>query len=136
MEENNNNGMLNLDEVLGTKTLKVRYQGKEYPIRTVKSLSPEEFGRVMAYGQKFSTLTDADMQVNGGVAVMQAIDDVIEIIAPALPKYKPTLKEILSRKYRRRFALSLQECTAVLQFWSENNRTKNAVRAVRPRKRR
>lgn len=117
--------VLNLDEALGTKVLKVLYQGKEYRIRTVKSLSPEEFGRVMAYGEKFSTLTEADLNANGGLTVIKAIDDVLSIIGPDLPKYKPTFFERFKFKYRRRYALSLQECTAILQFWSENNRQKN-----------
>lgn len=136
MDQNENtNGVLNLDDMLGEKKLKVRYQGNEYLIRTVKSLSPEEFGRVMAYGTKFSTLTDAEFERNGEV-VMKAIDDVLEILAPSLPRYKPTLKERFAKGYKRRFAVSLQEATAILEFWSENNRSKNAVRAVKPRKRR
>jgi hypothetical protein len=120
-----NKDVLNLDEALGLKVLKVRYQGKEYQIRTVKSLAPEEFGRVMAYGEKFSQLTDADMNANGGLTVIKAIDDVLSIIGPDLPKYKPKFLERFRLKYRRRYALSLQECTAILQFWSENNRSKN-----------
>lgn len=124
-QKEKNNTVLNLDEALGTKILKVRYQGKEYQIRTVKSLSPEEFGRVMAYGEKFSELSDADMSADGGLTVIKAIDDVLSIIGPDLPKYKPTFRERFNYKYRRRYALSLQECTAILQFWSENNRKKN-----------
>jgi hypothetical protein len=131
-----NNGILNLDEMLGETKLKVRYQGKEYPVRTVKSLSPEEFGRVMAYGNKFSTLTDADLELEGGKVVMKAIDDVLEILAPALPRYKPTLKERFTKGYKRRFAVSMQEATKILEFWSENNRSKNAVRAVKPKTKR
>lgn len=129
-----NNGMLNLDDMLGEKKLKVRYQGKEYSIRTVKSLSPEDFGKVMAYGTKFSALTDADMELNNGKVVMKAIDDVLEILAPSLPHYKPTLRERLSKGYKRRFAVSLHEAVAILQFWSENNQIKNAQRAVAPAK--
>ena len=135
MDQDNNkngNGMLNLDEMLGEKKLKVRYQGKEYPIRTVKSLSPEEFGRVMAYGTKFSTLTQADMELEEGAVVTKAIDDVLEIIAPSLPHYQPTFKERFRRGYKRRFVVSLHEATAILQFWTENTRSKNAQRAVIP----
>lgn len=128
------NSLLNLDEMLGDKKLKVRYEGKEYPIRTVKSLSPQEFGKVMAYGTKFSSLTEDDMQLDGGAVVIKAIDDVLEIIAPALPRYKPTIKERFSRGYKRRFAVSLQEATSILQFWTENNRSKNAMGAVLPKK--
>ncbi len=132
----NNNGILNLDEMLGETKLKVRYQGKEYPVRTVKSLSPEEFGRVMAYGNKFSTLTDADLELEGGKVVMKAIDDVLEILAPSLPRYKPSLKERFTKGYKRRFSVSMQEATKILEFWSENNRSKNAVRAgTRPKRR-
>lgn len=133
-QDQNNNDVLNLDEMLGTKKLIVKIQGKEYPLRTVKSLSPEEFGRVMAYGTKFASLTDDEMSHDGGMTVMKAIDDVIEIIAPSLPRYKPTLKERFSRGYKRRFAISVHEATAIMQFWTENNRTKNAVRAVTPKK--
>ena len=132
MDEDQGKGMLNLDEMLGEKKLKVIYQGKDYYIRSVKSLSPQDFGRVMAYGTKFSSLTDEDMQLNDGATVMKAIDDVLEIIAPALPRYKPTLKERFSHGYKRKFAVSLHEATAILQFWTENNRQKNAVRAVMP----
>lgn len=131
MDQNENtNGVLNLDDMLGETKLKVRYQGKEYPVRTVKSLSPEEFGRVMAYGTKFSTLTDNDLELDGGKVVMKAIDDVLEILAPSLPCYKPTFKERFAKGYKRRFAVSLQEATAILEFWSKNNRSKNAVRAA------
>jgi hypothetical protein len=134
MDANENNGVLNLDEMLGEKTLKVRYEGKEYPIRTVKSLSPQEFGKVMAYGTKFSTLTEADMQLDAGAVITKAIDDVLEIIAPSLPRYKPTVKERFGKGYKRRFSVSLQEATSILEFWTENNRTKNASRAVLPKK--
>lgn len=133
-QEENTTGMLNLDEMLGDKKLKVRYQGKEYLIRTVKSLSPQDFGRVMAYGTKFATLTEEDMQLNGGAVVMKAIDEVLEIIAPSLPRYKPTIKERFARGYRRKFSVSLHEATAILQFWTENNRSKNALGAVMPAK--
>jgi hypothetical protein len=105
--------ILNLDELLGTKTLKVRYQSKEYPIRVVSSLSPEEFGRVMAYGAKFSMLTEEQAELNDGEIVMKAVSDVMEIVAPEMPK-----------------TLSLQESMAVLKFWTESNRLKNAPRAV------
>lgn len=132
-DNNTNTGMLNLDEMLGEKVLKIRYQGKEYPVRTVKSLSPQDFGRVMAYGTKFSTLTEADMQLDGGAVVMKAVDDVLEIIAPSLPRYMPTLKERFSRGYKRKFSVSLHEATAILQFWSDNNRAKNALGAVAPK---
>jgi len=125
-------GMLNLDEMLGEKKLKVIYQGKEYSIRSVKSLSPQDFARVMAYGTKFSSLTEAEMQLNDGANVMKAIDDVLEIVAPSLPHYKPTLKERFGRGYKRKFSVSLHEATAILQFWTENNRQKNAVGAVMP----
>ena len=130
--EEETKGTLNLDEMLGEKKLKVLYQGKEYFIRTVKSLSPQEFGRVMAYGIKLSSLTEDDMQLDGGAVVMKAIDDVLEIVTPTFPRYKPTLKERLSRGYKRKFAVSLHEATAILQFWTENNRSKNAPRAVLP----
>lgn len=132
---NKNNGILNLDDMLGETKLKVRYLGKEYSVRTVKSLSPEEFGRVMAYGTKFSSLTEAEFQMDGGTTVMKAIDDVLGIIAPSLPRYKPSLKERFAKGYKRRFAISLQEATAILEFWSENNRSKNSVRAVTKPKR-
>lgn len=136
MDQNtNNNGVLNLDEILGEKKLTVRISGKEYPIRTVKSLTPQEFGKVMAYGTKFASLTDEEFEKQNGEVVMKAIDDLIEIIAPSLPRYKPTMKERFSRGYKRRFAISLQEATAIMQFWSENNRTKNVTGAVTPKTR-
>lgn len=125
MDPKDQNSVLNLDEVLGEKKLKVKLGGKEYQIRSVKSLTPEEFGRVMAYGTKFASLTEEEFQSNNGETVMKAIDDLIEIIAPSLPRYQPTWKERFSRKYKRRFAISLQEATAIMQFWTENNRTKN-----------
>lgn len=134
-----NKNALNLDEVLGSKTMKVRFQGKEYPIRTLDSLSPNEFGRVMAYGQKFSTLTVEEMQVNGEEAILKGIDEVIEIIGPDLPRYQPTLKErfmaLLGKQYIRKFALSGEDCIAIMKFWTENN-PKKAVRAVTLKKKR
>lgn len=137
-QDPNNDGMLNLDEMLGTKKLTVRIQGKDFPIRTVKSLTPEEFGMVMAYGTKFAGLTELDMALDNGATVMKAIDDVIEIIAPTLPRYKPTWRERLSRKKTyRRFAISMHEATAIMQFWTEHNRqSKNAVGAVSPKAKR
>jgi len=133
MEQENNNSVLNLDEVLGETKLKVRLMnGKEYPIRSVNSLTPQEFGRVMAYGTKFASLTE-DEFTNNGETVLKSIDDVIEIIAPSLPRYKPTLKERFTRGYKRRFAVSLQEATAIMQFWTEKNRSKNALGAVKPK---
>jgi hypothetical protein len=119
MSQDDNNGMLNLDEMRGAKTLKVLYQGKEYPIRTVASLSPEEFGQVMAYGTKFSTLTDDQAQINNGEVVMKAVGEMMQIVAPELPK-----------------TLSLQENMAVLKFWSENNKQKNSPRAVNTKRKR
>lgn len=136
MEDQITNGTLNLDEVLGEKKLKVRLGGKEYAIRSVKSLTPEEFGRVMAYGTKFASLTEEEFQHNNGATVMKAIDDLIEIIAPSLPRYKPTLKERFTKGYKRRFLVSLQEATAIMQFWTENNRSKNAMGAVMPKPKR
>lgn len=132
--QDNKTGMLNLDEILGESKLKVRLNGKEYPIRSVKSLTPQEFGRVMAYGTKFANLTEDEFANNNGETVMKAIDDLIEIIAPSLPRYKPTFKERFTRGYKRRFSVSLQEATAIMQFWTENNRSKNAVGAVIPKK--
>jgi len=130
-------GVLNLDEVLGRTTMKVRFQGKEYPLRGMNTLTPEEFGRVMAYGEKFKTLTEEQMQAQGGAVVAKAIDDVLAIIAPSLPRYKPAVWEHFKRGYKRRFVLSLQECVAVLQFWTRNNNTKNAPGAApRPSRKR
>lgn len=131
------NGMLNLDEMLGRTGMKVRYQGKEYPLRDVQALTPEEFGKVMAYGETFRTMTEDEMQINGGATVTKAIEDVLEIIAPSLSRYTPTLKERFSKGYKRRFTLGFQECVSVLNFWTEQLRknSPNAQRAA-PRKRR
>lgn len=132
-QQESKKGVLNLDEINGEISLKVRLNGKEYPIRSVKSLTPPEFGRVMAYGTKFASLTEEEFSQNNGESVMKAIDDLIEIIAPSLPRYKLTLKEKFSRGYKRRFSVSLQEATAIMQFWTENNRSKNALGAVAPK---
>lgn len=132
-----NRDILNLDEMLGNASLKVRYQGKEYPLRGMRTLTPEEFGRVMAYGEKFSTLSESEIQHNGGTTIMQAVDDVLEIIAPALPHYKPTMAERLKKGYKRRFALGFQECVAVLNFWTQEARkdSPNSPRAAsKPRR--
>ena len=125
-------GTLNLDEMLGRTGAKVRYQGKEYPLRDVRSLTPEEFGRVMAYGETFSGMDESQMQHNGGITVMRAIEDVLEIIAPTLPRHKPGLKEIFKKGYKRRFQLGLQEGVAVLNFWTEQlrNNSPNSLRAA------
>ncbi len=131
--QDNKTGMLNLDEILGESKLKVRLNGKEYPIRSVKSLTPQEFGLVMAYGTKFASLTEEEFAKNNGETVMKAIDDFIEIIAPSLPRYQPTLKERFTRGYKRRFSVSLQEATAIMQFWTDNNRSKNVAGAVAPK---
>lgn len=135
-QDQDTQGILNLDEMLGEKNLKLKIQGKEYRLRTVKSLSPQEFGKVMAYGTVFSKLQDDDLERDGGATVMKAIDDLLEILAPSLPRYKPTLKEFFSHGYKRRFAVSLQEATAIMQFWSEHNRSKNVMGAVTPKTKR
>lgn len=133
--DQDNQGVLNLDEMLGEKKLKIKIGDKEYGLRTVKSLSPQEFGRVMAYGTVFANLKDDALEKDGGMTVMKAIDDLLEILAPSLPRYVPTLKERFSRGYKRRFNISVMEATAIFQFWSENNRTKNATGAVMPKPR-
>lgn len=137
MTDKEQQGMLNLDEMLGRTGMKVRYQGGEYPLRDVRSLTPEEFGKVMAYGEKFSKLTDNEVTHNGGETITKAIDDVLEIIAPTLPRYKPTLKEKFQKGYKRRFTLGFQEAVAVLNFWTSELRknSPNARRAAPPRKR-
>mgnify|MGYP000980906572 CR=1 FL=1 len=127
--------ILNLDEVLGARTLKVRYKGKEYPIRPVEALSPEEFGKMMAYGTKFQEMSAAQVEQNG-LLILKAIDDMLEIIGPSLPRYKPAFLERVKtffkkKTYLRKFALSVQESQAVMQFWTENNR-KNAAGAGEP----
>lgn len=119
MTDKNNQGMLNLDEMLGRTGMKVRFQGKEYPLRDVRSLTPEEFGKVMAYGEKFRTMDETEMQHNGGITVTRAIEDVLEIIAPSLPRHKPNWKEMFKKGYKRRFQLGLQEGVAVLNFWTQ-----------------
>lgn len=137
MDQNTkSNEVLNLDEMLGETKIVVRIAGKEYPIRTVKSLTPQEFGKVMAYGAKFASLTEEEFERQDGQVVMKAIDDLLEIIAPSLPRYKPTMREFFSRGYKRRFAVSLHEATAIMQFWKDHNRPKNAVGAVGPKPKR
>jgi hypothetical protein len=66
--------------------------------------------------------------------ILKAIDDVLEIIAPDLPRYKPTWRERLSRGYKRKFAVSLQQAAAIFEFWAVNNRSKKAPRAVKTKK--
>jgi len=122
-----------LSEILGEKKLKVDYMGKNYAIRTMDSLSPMEFGRVMANGKKFASLTDAEKDINNAQTVMKMVDEVLEIIGPELPRYHPTLKErvtaIFGRQYLRKFPFSLDECLSIMTFWIANN-SKKAVRAV------
>lgn len=126
----NPSGVLNLDEMLGEKKLKVRYQGKEYPLRSVNSLSPEQFRKVMSYAEKFSDLQPDDLAQEEFDDLLKGVDDLLEIIAPSLPRYKSSFWEIFKKGYKRRFALSLQEASRVMQFWSENDFSKNAVGAV------
>jgi len=123
--------ILNLDEALGARILKVRFQGKEYPIRPVEALSPEEFGKIMAYGTKFQEMDEAQIEKNG-ILILQALDDMLDILGPSLPHYKPKfmewVKALFKKAYIRKYTLSVQESQAILQFWAENNR-KNAARA-------
>ena len=124
-------------DMLGHKTLKVIWNENEYPIRAMDSLSPEEFGRVMGYGKKFSTMTEEELQANSGVPFLKAIDEVIAIIAPEFPQHRITFAEkaslLLKRKYIRKFDLSLEECIAILQFWTANNQKKAVRTVVKPR---
>ena len=134
-EETTNNGVLNLDEMLGDKKLTVKIQGKAYPIRTVKSLTPEEFGRVKEYSIQFTSLTEEQMRLEkDSDAVMEAIDEVLEIIAPKLPRRKFSIKEFFMRGYKRKYKISLAEAAAIFQFWAVNNRSKKAPRAVKKTK--
>lgn len=128
-----------ITDMLGQKTLKVLWNEKEYPIRTMDSLSPDEFGRVMAYGKKFSTMSEEELQANSGVTFLKAIDEVITIIAPEFPQHQITFAEKASaffkNKYIRKYDLSMDECVSILQFWTANSQ-KKTVRAVRPMKKR
>lgn len=129
-------------EILGQKKLKVIWRDEDYFIRTMDSLSPEEFGRVMAYGKNLSTLTDEDIKVDNGVRVVKAIDDVIAIIGPDFPRHKVSFKEkaqaFLRKRYIRKFDLSLDDCVLILQFWTENSsKKKKLVKTVmKPRRKR
>lgn len=128
----NPSGVLNLDEVLGGQRLRVRYQGKEYALRSVNSLSTEQFRKVMSYANKFSSLQEEDLE-EGSIEfdeLLQGVDDLLEIIAPSLPRYKPSFWERFKKGYKRKFLLSLQETIRVMQYWSENDFSKNAVGAV------
>ena len=127
----NENGILNLDEILGRSAMKVRYREVEYSLRDVTSLTPDEYARVMEYSEKFANLDDKTLNGENLQSVLQVVDEFIAIIAPGMPQYQPTLKERFSKKgYRRRFTLSLNECVAILQFWVRQ--TKNARGAVEP----
>lgn len=101
------------------------------------SLSPEEFGRVMAYGKKFSSMTEEELHKNSGVPFLKAIDDVIAIIAPEFPQHRITFMEktrsFFKKKYIRKFDLSLEECISILQFWTANNQKKAVRTVVKPR---
>ena len=123
--------MLNLDEMLGDKTMTVIYKDGEYTIRNVNSLSPHEYSLVKKYGDIFANITGDDLLNGSGDVVMKAIDDTLEIIAPSLPRHTPTWRERFSRGYKRKFTVTLQEATSIFQFWAENSRP-NALRAVTP----
>jgi hypothetical protein len=134
-QQTSNANVLNLDEMLGIKKLIVRFQGGECSIRTVNSLSPDEFARVKEYSTLFTSLTEEQMRLDkDSTMILKAIDDVLEIIAPDLPRYKPTWRERLSRGYKRKFAVSLQQAASIFEFWAANNRPKKAPRAVKPKK--
>ena len=134
-----NQGVSNIAEILGQKKLKVIWRDEDYFIRTMDSLSPEDFGRVMAYGKNLSTLTDEDIKVDNGVRVVKAIDDVIAIIGPDFPRHKVSFKEkaqaFLRKRYIRKFDLSLDDCVLILQFWTENSSKKKLVKTVMKPKR-
>jgi len=123
--------LLNLEEILGVKKMKVIYRDKEYYIRNVNSLSPREYSLVKKYGDVFASMTEKDVLEGGGDLVMQAIDETLEVIAPSLPRHKKTWREFFSRRYVRKFTVTLQEATFIFQFWAENSRP-NAPRAVIP----
>lgn len=128
----------NIAGMLGEKKLKVIWNGQDYFIRTMDSLSPEEFMRVMLYGKKFSGLTDKEIEIDKGKSVVMAIDDVIAIIGPDFPKHRNSLMEkikaFINKQYLRRFDMSLEDCISILQFWTANN-PKKAVRTVGKQKR-
>ena len=133
MSDNNNSNeqILNLDRALGAPRLKVAWRGREYPLRDAQALSAVELQKMMSYGARFEHLSsDAAMWDDGGSEILRAMDEVLEIIAPDLPRYKPSLRERIGAKlhgqYVRRFALSMSECAAILQFWSAQNDKKKA----------
>lgn len=129
---NEDKTLLNLDEMLGEKKMKVIYRNNEYNIRNVNSLSPREYSLVKQYGEIFANMDENDvLNGNNGDLVMEAIDDTLLIIAPSLPRYKSTWRERFRRGYKRKFTVTFQEVTLIFQFWAENSRP-NALRAVTP----
>ena len=45
-------GILNLAEMLGRSTMKVRYRKSEHSLRGVTSLTPDEYAQVMEYSSR------------------------------------------------------------------------------------
>jgi hypothetical protein len=131
MNEDQDKSLLNLEEMLGEKKMKVIYKEHEYYIRNVNSLSPHEYHLVKRYGDIFASMTGSDLLGDGGDIVMEAIDETLEIIAPSLPRCKHSWLERIKRGYKRKFTVTLQEATFIFQFWAENSRP-NAPRAVTP----
>lgn len=125
-----NSAMQELNELLGAQTLTVRFEGKEYSVRSLNSLSPKEFGLVMTHGRKYEMMTEQQMMAQGE-EILKSIDEIFLIIAPDLPRYRPTMKErydaVIKKKYIRKFSPSLVEYIAILQFWIIQSQDKKKV---------
>lgn len=116
--------VVNLDEILGGEEFSIELRGRQYPIRAMGSLSPAEFMRIAKLGGRLQSITDADVNRDGGAEVQKLIDGVISILAPDLPRHQPTWLEKLGLKPKQVYEVSLQEVVTIMEFWAYYNQTK------------
>jgi hypothetical protein len=76
--------VLNLDEMLGQKSLKVTWKGDEYVLKTSTDLSPEEYMEIMALGEKFTGFANAQNSAEAGKEITAAVNRMMGIVAPEL----------------------------------------------------
>lgn len=110
------NNVLNLDEMLGKKDLKVAWKGTEYTLKTPENLNADEYMEVMNLGEKFVGYKDLKSTEELSKDILASVDRMIEIVAPELAAMKlPFAGQML-----------------VLTFWKEQQDEPVKKKRVKP----
>lgn len=80
----NSNKVLNLDDMLGQKGIKVSWKSNEYPLKLTTDLTPEEYMEVMSLGEKFVGYKNITISADLPNEIIKSVARMIEILAPEL----------------------------------------------------